>query len=71
MVEITPFDARRTEIEGLLFLTMKHAQDERGVVREFYRESAIAEAALPPSRCSVLIVWGDHHLRDRQTRRQS
>jgi len=47
MVEITPFDARPTEIDGLLFLTMKHAQDERGVVREFYRESAIAEAALP------------------------
>jgi dTDP-4-dehydrorhamnose 3,5-epimerase len=47
MVEITPFDARPTEIEGLLLLTMKQAHDERGVVREFYRESAITEAALP------------------------
>ena len=47
MVEITPFDARPTEIDGLLLLTMKQAEDERGVVREFYRQSAIADAGLP------------------------
>jgi dTDP-4-dehydrorhamnose 3,5-epimerase len=46
MTEITEFDARPTAIDGLLFLTMKQAADDRGTVREFYRESAIAGAGL-------------------------
>jgi dTDP-4-dehydrorhamnose 3,5-epimerase len=47
MVEIVDFSVRPTDIEGLLFLTMKQVTDERGTVREFYRESAFAEAGLP------------------------
>ena len=46
MPEITDFDARPTSIDGLLLLTMKQVHDERGTVREFYRESAIAGAGL-------------------------
>ena len=41
MPEIIDFDARPTAIDGLLFLTMKQVSDERGTVREFFRESAI------------------------------
>ena len=48
MTEITEFDARPTAIDGLVFLTMKQAADDRGTVREFYRESAIRGAGLPP-----------------------
>ena len=44
---ITPLEWRETDIDGLLVVTMKHAADERGVVREFYRESAWVEAGLP------------------------
>ena len=47
MLEITDFDARPTAIDGLLLLTMKQVTDERGTVREFYRESAIAAASMP------------------------
>jgi dTDP-4-dehydrorhamnose 3,5-epimerase len=36
-----------TAIDGLLLLTMKQIDDERGVVREFYRASAWEEAGLP------------------------
>lgn len=36
-----------TDIEGLLVLTMKEGADERGVVREFFRTSAWADAGLP------------------------
>ena len=36
-----------TAIDGLLVITMKQASDERGVVREFYRQSAWQEAGLP------------------------
>ena len=36
-----------TAIEGLLVLTMKEGADERGVVREFFRTSAWADAGLP------------------------
>lgn len=36
-----------TEIDGLLLIRMKQVDDERGVVREFYRESAWVDAGLP------------------------
>lgn len=36
-----------TAVDGLLVLTMKQVTDERGTVREFYRESAFVEAGLP------------------------
>jgi dTDP-4-dehydrorhamnose 3,5-epimerase len=42
-----PFSARKGKIDGLFFIEMKEAHEERGVVREFYRESAFAEAGLP------------------------
>ena len=47
MLEITDFEVRPTAIHGLMFITMKQVTDERGTVREFYRESAFAAAALP------------------------
>ena len=47
MAEIIDFDARPTAIDGLLLLTMKQVSDERGTVREFYRESALTGAGLP------------------------
>ena len=37
----------RTAVDGLLVLRMKQVTDERGTVREFYRESAFVEAGLP------------------------
>jgi dTDP-4-dehydrorhamnose 3,5-epimerase len=45
--EIIPFAVEHTEIEGLKVLQMKQITDERGTVREFYRESAFLEAGLP------------------------
>jgi dTDP-4-dehydrorhamnose 3,5-epimerase len=36
-----------TDIDGLMLITMKQAEDERGVVREFYRESSWVAAGLP------------------------
>ena len=47
MVEIVDFAVAPTAIDGLLFLTMKQVTDERGTVREFYRESAFVDAGLP------------------------
>lgn len=44
---ILPFEVRPTDIAGLCLLQMKQVRDERGTVREFYRESAFAEAGLP------------------------
>ena len=44
---ITPMSVERTEIDGLVAITMKQVEDERGVVREFYRESSWLEAGLP------------------------
>lgn len=37
---------RSTAIEGLHVITMKQVTDERGTIREFYRESAFVEAGL-------------------------
>jgi hypothetical protein len=36
-----------TEIDGLLLIRMKQVDDERGLVREFYRESGWFESVLP------------------------
>lgn len=43
---ITPFEARPTEIDGLSIITMKQIGDERGVIRELFRDSALSEAGL-------------------------
>jgi dTDP-4-dehydrorhamnose 3,5-epimerase len=45
--DIIPFAVEHTEIEGLKVLQMKQITDERGTVREFYRESGFLEAGLP------------------------
>src|ERR1700733_7813703 len=45
--DIIPFAVEHTEIEGLMVLQMKQISDERGTVREFYRESSFLEAGLP------------------------
>lgn len=37
---------RATAIDGLHVLTMKQVTDERGTIREFYRESAFVDAGL-------------------------
>ncbi len=39
---VTEFDTKPTEIDGLLVVRTKHIDDERGTVREIYRESVIA-----------------------------
>ena len=45
--KITPFEVRPTAIVDLFVIQMKQVRDERGVVREFYRESAFRDAGLP------------------------
>lgn len=47
MAGIRPFSSQETDIPGLFVLHMKEVSDERGTVREFYRESAFVEAGLP------------------------
>ncbi|HEY9558998.1 MAG TPA: dTDP-4-dehydrorhamnose 3,5-epimerase [Acidimicrobiales bacterium] len=46
-VEIVEMTATATAIEGLHLITMKQVTDERGTVREFYRESSFLAAGLP------------------------
>jgi dTDP-4-dehydrorhamnose 3,5-epimerase len=46
-VSVRPFSATQTAIAGLFVIEMKEDYHERGVVREFYRESAWIEAGLP------------------------
>jgi dTDP-4-dehydrorhamnose 3,5-epimerase len=43
---LVPFSVEHTEIPGLTVLRMKQITDERGTVREFFRQSAMAEAGL-------------------------
>lgn len=45
--EPRPFSAKPTAIDGLFIIEMKEAYDERGTIREFYRESVFVEAGLP------------------------
>ncbi|MGH9274178.1 MAG: dTDP-4-dehydrorhamnose 3,5-epimerase family protein [Acidimicrobiales bacterium] len=47
MASIVELATEATAIEGLFLITMKQVTDERGTVREFYRESAFADAGLP------------------------
>lgn len=47
MVDIIDFAVRGTDIDGLQLITMKQVTDDRGTVREFYRESAFVDAGLP------------------------
>lgn len=44
---VIPLAAQGTAIDGLFVITMKQVEDERGVVREFYRESSWLEVGLP------------------------
>jgi dTDP-4-dehydrorhamnose 3,5-epimerase len=46
-VPIIPFSAETTSIEGLFVVQMKQITDDRGTVREFYRQSDFAKAGLP------------------------
>jgi dTDP-4-dehydrorhamnose 3,5-epimerase len=43
---MVPFAVEETEIPGLVILRMKQITDERGTIREFFRQSAMAEAGL-------------------------
>ena len=45
--DVRPFSARPTAIDGLFLIEMKEVRDDRGTVREFYRESVFVEAGLP------------------------
>jgi dTDP-4-dehydrorhamnose 3,5-epimerase len=47
VTDIRPLSARTSKIDGLIVIEMKEAHEERGVVREFYRQSAFADAGLP------------------------
>ena len=47
MSDLRPFSSTSTAIDGLYVIEMKEVREERGVVREFYRESAFVEAGLP------------------------
>lgn len=47
MTGITEMAIERTDIAGLVLITMKQVEDERGVVREFYRASSWVAAGLP------------------------
>lgn len=44
--KITPFEVQPTEINGLSIITMKQIEDERGVIRELFRDSALRDAGL-------------------------
>lgn len=44
---VIPMTVLPTAIEGLMVITMKQVTDERGTVREFYRQSSWFEEGLP------------------------
>src|SRR2546430_685787 len=44
---VIPFEVHETAIADLFTVQMKQVEDERGRVREFYRESAFRDAGLP------------------------
>lgn len=46
-MSVIPMSVATTAIDGLCVLTLKQVGDERGTIREFYRESAFVEAGLP------------------------
>jgi len=43
---ITPFSVESTDIDGLLIVSMKEIDDDRGTIRELFRTSAFAEAGV-------------------------
>jgi dTDP-4-dehydrorhamnose 3,5-epimerase len=47
MTRITEMAVRTTDIDGLAVITLKQVEDERGVVREFFRASSWAVNGLP------------------------
>jgi dTDP-4-dehydrorhamnose 3,5-epimerase len=47
MTTVIPMTVEPTAIDGLRAITMKQVTDDRGTVREFYRQSAWLEAGLP------------------------
>lgn len=47
MTTIVELSSEATAIDGLHLITMKQVTDERGTVREFYRESAFEALGLP------------------------
>lgn len=53
--DVVPMSAEATAIDGLLRITTKAVTDERGTVREFFRTSGFADAAIPvPERWAQL-----------------
>jgi dTDP-4-dehydrorhamnose 3,5-epimerase len=44
--EVIDFEVSKTPIDGLLVLTMKQVTDERGTVREFFRETGLRAAGV-------------------------
>jgi dTDP-4-dehydrorhamnose 3,5-epimerase len=44
---ITPMAVSATGVDGLMIVTTKQVEDERGTVREFYRQSSWLDAGLP------------------------
>lgn len=53
---LVPFSVEPTEIPGLAVLRMKQITDDRGTVREFFRQSAMTEAGLHPGPWQQLNV---------------
>jgi len=47
MTTVIPMSVGSTAVDGLLTITMKQVTDERGTVREFYRQSSWRAAGLP------------------------
>ncbi|HEX3589690.1 MAG TPA: dTDP-4-dehydrorhamnose 3,5-epimerase [Pseudonocardiaceae bacterium] len=45
--QIVPMSVTDTEIDGLVVITVRAVTDDRGTVREFYRQSSWVEAGLP------------------------
>jgi dTDP-4-dehydrorhamnose 3,5-epimerase len=43
---VIDFEVSKTAIDGLLVLCMKQVTDERGAIREFFRESGLREAGV-------------------------
>ncbi|HXY91436.1 MAG TPA: dTDP-4-dehydrorhamnose 3,5-epimerase [Acidimicrobiia bacterium] len=52
-------EVAETGVEGLLVITLHSFADDRGVIREFYRESAWRDAGLP-----VLGPWAQFNVTD-------
>ena len=43
---VIDFEVSKTAIDGLLVVSMKQVSDERGTIREFFRESGLQEAGV-------------------------